>query len=91
MNYNTRLRYVDVSATLRGKDVEGNTVLLPLATEQTIVGSLIPTSTAGRSVLAVAGNRFSMVADASFIDLDAQQEAADEDAMQSNIADDDLS
>jgi hypothetical protein len=67
MSYNTRLRYVDVSTVLHGKDLEGNTVLLPLATEQTIVGSLMPTSTEGRSVLVVANNRFPMVLTDSFI------------------------
>ena len=67
MSYNTRLRYVDVSTVLHGKDLEGNNVLLPLQPEQTIVGSLIPTSTPGRSVLVVGGNRFPMVLTDSFI------------------------
>lgn len=64
---NIKLRYVDVSAILRGKDVDGNTVLLPLQTEQTIVGSLLSTSTDGRSVLVVGGNRFPMVLTKSFL------------------------
>jgi hypothetical protein len=67
MSYNTRLRYVDVSTVLHGKDLEGNAILLPLATEQTIVGSLIPSSTYGRAVLIVANNRFPMVLINSFI------------------------
>ena len=67
MSYNTRLRYIDVSTVLHGKDMEGNAILLPLATEQTIVGSLVETSTPGRSVLVVANNRFPMVCTASFI------------------------
>jgi hypothetical protein len=53
---NIKLRYVDISCTL-----------LPLQTEQTIVGSLIPTSTDGRSVLVVGGNRFPMVLTNSFL------------------------
>jgi hypothetical protein len=76
MSYNTRLRYVDISAHLFGKDVAGNTVILPMATEQTIVGILIPTSTEGRSTLIVAGNRFPMVSNVSFIDQTAEEQEA---------------
>ncbi len=86
-----RIRYIDVSTTLRGKDADGNTISMTLVTEQVILGELIPTSVPGRDVLVVAGNHFPMVASASFIDEDEIQEAKDISDASENDADDDLS
>lgn len=69
---NIKLRYVDVSFTFHGKDIEGNTILLPLQTEQTIVGSLIESSDDEKyryATLVVAGNRFPRVCMDSFLTL----------------------
>jgi hypothetical protein len=62
-----RLRYVDVSFTFSGKDVYGNTVRMPLQTEQTIrVDEFIATSDQ-YGVLVIGDVRYPSVCLKSFI------------------------
>jgi len=66
-----KLRYVDVSANLVGKDRVGNKVILPLQTEQTIVGFFEHVNE-GRGTLVCGSNKFHQVTLASFIDEEDQ-------------------
>ena len=68
MKKKSKLRYVDVTFTFHGKDANGNTVLLPLATDQVIEGTLIDLSDSKYryGCLVVAGNRFSGICLDSF-------------------------
>jgi hypothetical protein len=70
MSNQTKLRYVDVTFNFHGKDKDGNTVILPLQTEQTVIGTLIENSDDKRfryGTLVVAGNRFSGICLDSFL------------------------
>jgi hypothetical protein len=65
-----RLRYVDVSISLEGKDQFGNRVRLPLQTEQVInVTDFVQTDT-NRGCLIIGGDRYSNVHVNSFINED---------------------
>lgn len=91
-----KLRYVDVTFNFHGKDKDGNTVILPLQTEQTFMGNLVSSSDSRYCTLFVAGNRFpsvcanSFICPAEFIP-DDEQEAKDISDMDQNDGDDDLS